>query len=120
MPSSSFGWLFFDRYSRFGLAVLPSVVPYTLIELLAATSAGVTIAVLSNPLQVLRTQIQVKRQPLQQIVKNLYETEGLSATLKGVTPRMIRAPIGSLFIMFSHVTVKKLSIKEEYQDKIMW
>ena len=120
MPSSSLGWLFFDRYSRFGLAVLPSVVPYTLIEFLAATSAGVTIAVLSNPLQVLRTQIQVKRQPLRQIVKNLYETEGLSATMKGVTARMIKTPIMCILLIFSHVTVKKFSIKEEYQDRIMW
>ena len=120
MPSSSLGWLFFDRYSRIGRAVMPSVVPYTMIELLAAMSAGVTTAVLLNPLEVLRTQIQVKRQPLRQIVKNLYETEGLSATMKGVTARMIKTPIMCILLIFSHVTVKKFSIKEEYQDKIMW
>ena len=113
-------WAFFYQYTSLGLAVVPSVVPYSIIEILATITAAVTSTMLLNPLEVLRTQIQVKREPPIQIVRNLYETEGLSVFLKGVTPRMIRMSMTAVFTMFSHITIKKLSIKEEYQNKIMW
>ena len=61
IPQASLTWAFFYQYTSLGLAVVPSVVPYSIIEILATMTAAVTSTMLLNPLEVLRTQIQVKR-----------------------------------------------------------
>ena len=93
--------------------------PYSTIELFAAMAAGVTTAIVLNPLDVLKTQIQVKRQSVRQTVRNLYKSEGFPALFKGVTARMFRASVICLSLIFAHM-VKKLSIKEDYQNNLLW
>lgn len=77
---------------------------------------------LTNPIDVCRTRIQVEqeRRRVGQIMRELWHEERFHIFTKGLTARLSHSCIYSLLIIFGYETVKRISLKEEYQGQVRW
>ena len=120
VPSSAFWWSFYHLFQETYDKLLPSVVPHTVIQCGAAMSAGCASCFLTNPLDLVRTRVQVKRKPIPETAILLWKDEGFNIFRKGLTARMTSSLIYSVAIIFGYETVKKWSVHEEYKQKLKW
>ena len=95
-------------------------VPYTVTQCGAALSAGCASCILTNPLDLVRTRVQVQRKPIPETMRLLWQNEKLRIFTKGLTARMTSSVIYSVAIIFGYETVKKWSVHEEYKPKLKW
>ncbi|UJR37418.1 hypothetical protein I4U23_030122 [Adineta vaga] len=97
-------------------------VPLLMIQCIAGPLSSLTSTLLTNPLDVCRTRIQVERErrTVIQIMNELWHEERLKVFTKGLTARLSHSCIYSLFIIFGYETVKRISLKEEYRNQIRW
>lgn len=51
-------------------------------------------------------------------VKQLWQQEGLNLLFKGLTARLMHSSFYSFFIILGYETVKRNSLKEEYQNRL--
>jgi solute carrier family 25 protein 44 len=96
--------------------------PLLVIQCIAGPLSSLTSALLSNPLDVCRTRIQVEqeRRKLIQIMHELWQEERFGVFTKGLTARLSHSCLYSLFIIFGYETVKRISLKEEYRGQVRW
>jgi solute carrier family 25 protein 44 len=96
--------------------------PILVIQCLAGPLSSLTSTILTNPLDVCRTRIQVsqERRQVLQILRELWQEERLNIFKKGLTARLSHSCIYSLFIIFGYETVKRISLKEEYKEHMRW
>ena len=83
-------------------------------------SSGVTTSIMTNPLDLVKTRVQVQRRPFIETAVRLWRQERLRIFSKGLTARMTSSVIYSVAIIFGYETVKKYSVLEEYKDKVLW
>lgn len=95
-------------------------VPYTVTQCGAALSAGCASCILTNPLDLVRTRVQVQRKPIPETMRKLWNNEKMRIFTKGLTARMTSSIIYSVAIIFGYETVKKWSVHEEYKPKLKW
>ncbi len=104
--------------------VLASLFPLPLlaIQCIAGPLSSLTSTLLTNPLDVCRTRIQVEqeRRKVAQIMNELWQEERFGIFTKGLTARLSHSCIYSLFIIFGYETVKRISLKEEYKGQVRW
>jgi solute carrier family 25 protein 44 len=81
-----------------------------------------TSTLLTNPLDVCRTRIQVeqKRRKVMYILNELWQEERFNIFTKGLTARLSHSCVYSLFIIFGYETVKRVSLKDEYKGQVRW
>jgi len=120
VPSSASWWTFYHFFQETYEKVIPSFVPLTVLQCAAAMSAGCASCILTNPLDLVRTRVQVQRKPIPETLKHLWRTEGIKIFKKGLTARMTSSVIYSLAIIFGYETVKKWSVHEEYKPMVKW
>lgn len=96
--------------------------PLLLIQCIAGPLSSLTSSLLTNPLDVCRTRIQVEqvRRRVLPIMRELWQQEGLNVFTKGLTARLSHSCVYSLFIIFGYETVKRVSLKEEYRGQVRW
>ena len=99
-----------------------SPMPVLAIQCIAGPLSSLTSTILTNPLDVCRTRIQVEqeRRRVFQIMKELWQEERMNVFKKGLTARLSHSCVYSLFIIFGYETVKRLSLKEEYKGQVRW
>uniref|UniRef100_A0AC34RDI4 Solute carrier family 25 member 44 n=1 Tax=Panagrolaimus sp. JU765 TaxID=591449 RepID=A0AC34RDI4_9BILA len=128
IPSSMVFW---STYYN-SLAVLTAIVKSlndekkltegTLLKLQATSGAvgGISAAIFTNPLEVLRIRIQVHRTGYVETFRRLIKYEGARVFTKGLAPRMINNGIYSFLIMLGYETVKRTCVLPEYKQSIVW
>ncbi|CAF1208984.1 unnamed protein product [Rotaria sordida] len=91
--------------------------PLIVIQCIAGPLSSLTSTMLTNPLDVCRTRIQVEQQRrrITQIMCELWQEERFHIFTKGLTARLSHSCIYSLLIIFAYETVKRVSLKQEYQ-----
>ncbi len=96
--------------------------PLLVIQCIAGPLSSLTSTVMTNPLDVCRTRIQVgqRRRKVVHIMRELWQEERFSIFTKGLTARLSHSCIYSLFIIFGYETVKRISLKEEYRGQVRW
>jgi len=94
----------------------------TLLKLQAMSGAigGVSAAIFTNPLEVLRIRIQVHRTGYVETFRRLIKYEGARVFTKGLAPRMINNGIYSFLIMLGYEAVKRTCVLPEYRKSIVW
>ncbi len=106
------------------MGILASLFPMPLlvIQCIAGPLSSLTSTILTNPLDVCRTRIQVEqeRRNVSQIMKELWQEERFNVFKKGLTARLSHSCVYSLFIIFGYETVKRISLKEEYKGHVRW
>lgn len=81
-------------------------------ESVSGAMAGTTVAVLGNPLDVIRTRVQVEGGTVSGVTREMLAQEGVSALGKGITARIwMLAPNGAV-IMTAYELIKRLSAKD--------
>merc|ERR1711988_24207 len=107
-PTSAIWWASYGAYTRKMSSLLPQfVMNYTSVfHALCGVAAGCTAAVLTNPLDVAKTRIQVldtadsRRGNVFMSLKHLYQTEGVGCLTRGITARMTsHAPVSAVMIV---------------------
>jgi len=122
VPSSASWWTFYSLYQEMFLRVEreTGLVPHTAVQCSAAVLSGCTTAVITNPLDLIRTRVQVQRNSIPDTIRILWEQEGANIFLKGLTARMTSSCIYSLAVIFGYETVKKLCVLPEYKASVLW
>ena len=120
VPSSASWWTFYHMFQEIYDNLMPSVVPLTVTQCGAAMSAGCASCILTNPLDLVRTRVQVQRRPIPETIRHLWQSEGLNVFSKGLTARMTSSIIYSVAIIFGYETVKKWSVYDELKSKVKW
>lgn len=120
VPSSASWWTFYHFFQEIYETVTPSFVPLMALQCAAAMSSGCASCALTNPLDLVRTRVQVQRRSIPDTVRFLWRTEGLRIFTKGLTARMTSSVIYSVAIIFGYETVKRWSVYEEYKERIKW
>ena len=92
------------------------------IQCIAGPLSSFTATLISNPLDVCRTRIQVEqeRRKLFQVMHELWREERFRVFTKGLTARLSHSCVYSLFIIFGYETVKRISLKDEYKGQVRW
>lgn len=119
-PNSAIWWMAYDFYSGKLTALLPDAVPRIPILCVCAPLAGATAACITNPMDVIRARIQVKRKPFKQTCKQLWLEEGYKMFYKGLSARLVQSAMFSFFIILGYESIKRWSLLEEYRDNVRW
>jgi solute carrier family 25 protein 44 len=120
VPSSAAWWTFYQLYQEQVRHQLGNVLPNTALQCVAAVLSGCTTSVLTNPLDLVRTRVQVHRRTIPETVRVLWAHEQLGIFSKGLTARMASSCIYSLAVIFGYETVKKMSVLPEYKQSVLW
>jgi len=119
VPSSAMWWTFYQVYQDI-VSKVTYFLPHTANQCMAAMLSGCTTSIITNPLDLVRTRVQVHRRPFFDTVRYLWKTERLSIFHKGLTARMTASSIYSLAVILGYESVKKMSVLPEYKDDIRW
>ncbi|RWS06031.1 solute carrier family 25 member 44-like protein [Dinothrombium tinctorium] len=121
VPSSALWWMFYSMYSEFLINLVPIWTSHMLVHCTAGTIGGITVAIITNPLDVIRANIQVHRlNSYSRAVNKLWLEEGIGVFYKGLSARITQSSISSAIVVMGYETMKRLSLGEEYRDKIRW
>ena len=123
VPSSASWWTFYQLYQDIANAIIPAQdigIPNTAIQCVAAMSSSCTTALMTNPLDLAKTRVQVQRKPFIDTCMKLWREERFKIFTKGLSARMTSSMIYGVAIIFGYETVKKWSVLDEYKDKVMW
>lgn len=116
-PSSAIWWATYGMLRRVqlkGQYVTDSLTWTLLQQAGSGAGAGVVAAVTTNPLDVIRAQLQVfgvKGQTMLFTVKKLHREEGYRGFMKGVTARILHSIQASILLIVAYETVKTYSLK---------
>ncbi|CAG5121600.1 unnamed protein product [Candidula unifasciata] len=98
----------------------PVYIPRLAIQVVAAPLGGVSAAVITNPIDVIRARIQVEGTYFKETVQLLWKEEGLWMVTKGLSARLVQSIPLSFFVILGYETVKRWSVLEEYKDQVRW
>lgn len=123
VPNSASWWTFYHFFQDSLWLILPennSNVSNTAVKCVAAVSSGCASSLLTNPLDLIRTRVQVNRRPIPEVTRQLWRQEGCNIFTKGLTARMSSSVLYSLAIIFGYETVKRWSVHTEYKNQVLW
>lgn len=119
-PNSALWWFFYDVYSDGLTYISPVWVPRLILKTIAAPLGGISSALFTNPLDVIRARMQVEGQPFRETVHTLWEEEGLWMVTKGLSARLVQSVAFSFFIILGYETIKRWSLLDTYKGKVRW
>merc|ERR1719153_118069 len=119
VPSSACWWGFYSAYQE-AFTALNSPLPHTAVQCGAAVLSGCTTSLITNPLDLVRTRVQVQQRTIPDTLRILWEQEGVNIFKKGLTARMTSSCIYSVAIIFGYETVKKACVLPEYKERVRW
>ncbi|RDD39025.1 Solute carrier family 25 member 44 [Trichoplax sp. H2] len=113
-PSSAIWWGSYAAYNDLLSKFIPPNTPHLVAQATAGATAGITSAVLINPVDVIRTRMQVlDTKSIIATTKTLIQEEGLAGFTKGMSARVISMAPSSIIIIISYETIKNLSAKKK-------
>jgi len=120
-PNSALWWGFYHWYIDLLSKVLPSSVPALMVQSCSAPAAGLSAAVITNPIDVVRARVQVEGNcSAREAAMRLWQEERYKMFTKGLSARFIQSSFFSFLIILGYETVKRLSLKEEYKNSVPW
>lgn len=127
VPGSALWWMFYPLYTQAFADVLlnkrPASIyqpPHLFIHMLAGATSGATVSLLTNPLDVIRVNVQVQRTSYRDAFKQLWQEEGPHMILKGLSARMTNTVISSAVAAAGYETIKRWSLKSEFKNEFGW
>ncbi|CAG2174684.1 unnamed protein product, partial [Oppiella nova] len=108
VPSSALWWMFYPIFSNTLIPLFPENTPHMLIQCVSGSISGMTVAVVTNPMDVLRANIQVRRiGSFVFAMKQLWAEEQFNVFKKGLSARLTQSCISSAFIVAGYETLKR-------------
>lgn len=119
--SSGGFWFAYTSYGDIFAAALPSWVPHSLLLPLAGASASVSVALVFNPIDLVRTRVQVTKQSPSVAASLLWKEEGMAGLFtKGFSARAAHSALSSTLVIGVYEFIKRLSVLPEYRHLIRW
>ena len=121
-PSSACWWMLYNYFNEFlyGTSVKHDM-PYMLLNCMSGTMSGAAVSIMTNPLDLLRANIQVHRpSSYRSAVKYLWKEDRWRIFNKGLTARLTQSCISSALIVIGYETLKRFSVDEKYRDQVRW
>jgi len=118
-PSSAIWWSSYGAYTGLVGSMVVSGTPHLIVLATAGALAGLTTATLTNPLDIMRTRLQVgggKSSFVLQMFRSLLREEGPMGLTKGLSARIIAMVPSSVAMVLGYETVKRLSLKTSEVD----
>eukprot|EP00794_Sanderia_malayensis_P014350 gene14350-15846_t len=112
-PSSSIWWASYGMFTGLLSDFLPEETPKVFVQAMSGPLAGITAAIFTNPLDIVRTRLQIEGgTSIIRTASLLYSEEGIRAVYKGLSARILSTLPTSLIIIIGYETVKRLSLKK--------
>jgi solute carrier family 25 protein 44 len=121
VPNSAMWWAFYHVYQDKLAKIVPNNTSHLVVQCVSATLGGFTTTIITNPLDVCRARLQVQR--LDSFAKTmaiLWREEQLKMFTKGLSARLTQSAVFSSAIILGYETIKRLSVKEDFLDKVRW
>jgi len=118
-PSSAIWWSSYGAYTGLVGSMVVSGTPHLIVLATAGALAGLTTATLTNPLDIMRTRLQVgggKSSFVLQMFRSLLREEGPLGLTKGLSARIIAMVPSSVAMVLGYETVKRLSLRTSEVD----
>lgn len=114
--NSSLWWPFYYFYQSKLRLLLPDQLPTLFVQCLAGPFSSVSANVLTNPLDVLRTRMQLTKdkKSAYKVLGSLWKEERWNLFVKGLSARLSYSCLYSCFIILGYESVKKASLKSEF------
>lgn len=121
VPNSAMWWSFYHLYEDKLIAILPSSVSHLLIQSVAGSLGGFTTTIITNPLDIVRARLQVQRlDSIRSAFTELWAEEKLRMFFKGLSARLVQSAVFSFSIILGYETIKRISINDQYRDRVRW
>lgn len=121
VPNSAMWWAFYHFYQDKLHLILPNWVSHLLIQCVSGTLGGFTTTLLTNPLDIIRARLQVQRlDSIHQTFNILWTEERLRIFTKGLSARLVQSACFSFAIILGYESIKRMSVNEEYRERIRW
>ncbi|XP_077996849.1 solute carrier family 25 member 44-like [Glandiceps talaboti] len=121
IPNSALWWPFYHFYWQQLASIAPAGVPFIVLQAIAGPAAGISAATLTNPMDIIRTRLQVSGgKSIIDTAVNLIRQEGFKGLTKGMTARYLSSAPASLIIIVSYETLKRISLKQELANTMQW
>lgn len=121
VPNSSLWWGFYQLYQDQLFAIAPVWVSQLFIQTTSGMLGGFTTVIITNPLDIVRTRMQVTRLDSWSLAfRGLWKEEGLRMFAKGLSARLLQSASYSFGIILGYETIKRISVKEEYKEYVRW
>ncbi|CAF0791099.1 unnamed protein product [Brachionus calyciflorus] len=116
--NSALWWPFYYFYQAQLRPFMPNDFPVLLLQCICGPLGSLSANLLTNPLDCMRTRMQVtrKKETSIQVLRNLWEQDGYRLFYRGLTARLSYSCLYSILITLGYETAKKYSLKEEYQQ----
>lgn len=116
-PTSGVWWGAYGTYLGIVGNFVPDGTPHIIVQGMSGPLAGLTAATATNPLDVLRTRLQVGGgHSVVLVFKELIREEGILGIYKGLSARITTMMPSSLLITLGYETIKKLSLRSELKE----
>ncbi|XP_067653516.1 solute carrier family 25 member 44-like [Haliotis asinina] len=119
-PNSALWWFFYDSYSDMLASIAPAFVPRLVLQVVSGPLSGISAAVITNPLDLIRARMQVDGTSFSNTVKILWQEERFWIVTKGLTARLVQSVMFSFFIILGYETIKRWSLLDEYKQQVRW
>jgi len=90
-----------------------------ILNCMSGTLSGAIVSIMTNPLDLLRANVQVHRpSSYKSAVKYLWKEDKWRIFNKGLTARLTQSCLSSALIVVGYETMKRISIDEKYRDQL--
>ncbi|XP_013786806.2 solute carrier family 25 member 44-like [Limulus polyphemus] len=121
VPGSALWWMFYPLYSEWLASLLPMSTSHLLIHCVAGPMSGISVCIITNPMDIIRARIQVQRMDSFLGTSSLlWKEEGLGIFTKGLSARLVQSSIFSFLVVLGYETLKRWSVHDQYKDQIRW
>ncbi|XP_052255680.1 solute carrier family 25 member 44-like isoform X1 [Dreissena polymorpha] len=120
VPNSALFWFFYEHLKGEMMSILPESVPRMLINSIASPMAGVAASIITNPVDVVKVRMQIKRTTLRETLRTLHREEPYFWAVKGIYARLAHTSISSITLIVGYEAVKRLSLKKQYLEQVRW
>lgn len=121
VPASALWWMFYPLYSEWLASFLPTSTSHVLIHCMAGPVSGISVCIITNPLDIVRARIQVQRMDSFLGTSSLlWKEERLGIFTKGLSARLVQSSIFSFLVVLGYETLKRWSVHDQYKDQIRW
>lgn len=122
VPSSACWWMLYQHFNEFLFSSkLTKDMPYMFLNSMAGILSGASASIMTNPLDLLRTNIQVHRpSSYKSAVKYLWKEDKWRIFSKGLSARLTHSCISSGLIVIGYETMKRFSLDDKYRDQLGW
>uniref|UniRef100_A0A069DS21 Putative mitochondrial carrier protein n=1 Tax=Panstrongylus megistus TaxID=65343 RepID=A0A069DS21_9HEMI len=121
VPNSALWWTFYHFYQDQLYQIFPANVSHLLVQCFAGTLGGFTTTLITNPMDTIRARLQVERtNSFFKTLRGLWIEEGFWMFSKGLSARLVQSVCFSFSIILGYETIKRISVKDEFKNKVKW